>query len=90
MNCTIRDALVFENGQMNRRDFSFEASGVSGELFHGLAVFPGFADVHVHFREPGFSYKETIYTGSRAAARGGYAAALTLAGRLCFLSLRSP
>ena len=34
--------------------------------------FPGFADVHVHFREPGFSYKETIGTGSRAAAHGGY------------------
>ena len=38
----------------------------------GLAVFPGFVDVHVHFREPGFSYKETIAAGSRAAARGGY------------------
>ena len=36
------------------------------------AVFPGFCDVHVHFREPGFSYKETIKTGSLAAARGGY------------------
>ena len=35
------------------------------------SVFPGFCDVHVHFREPGFSYKETIATGSRAAARGG-------------------
>ena len=35
-------------------------------------VFPGFCDVHVHFREPGFSYKETIYSGSRAAAHGGY------------------
>ncbi len=34
--------------------------------------FPGFCDVHVHFREPGFSYKETIRTGSLAAARGGY------------------
>ena len=34
-------------------------------------VFPGFCDVHVHFREPGFSYKESILTGSRAAARGG-------------------
>ena len=33
------------------------------------AVFPGFCDVHVHFREPGFSYKETIATGSRASAR---------------------
>ncbi|MBR1585846.1 MAG: dihydroorotase [Clostridia bacterium] len=37
-------------------------------------VFPGFCDVHVHFREPGFSYKETIRSGSRAAARGGYTA----------------
>ena len=35
-------------------------------------IFPGFCDVHVHFREPGFSYKETMITGSRAAARGGY------------------
>lgn len=37
-------------------------------------IFPGFCDVHVHFREPGFSYKETIYTGSASAARGGYTA----------------
>ena len=40
----------------------------------GVFVFPGFCDVHVHFREPGFSYKETIRSGSRAAARGGYTA----------------
>ena len=37
-------------------------------------VFPGFCDVHVHLREPGFSYKETIKTGTLAAARGGYTA----------------
>lgn len=37
-------------------------------------VFPGFADVHVHLREPGFSYKETIASGSLAAAHGGYTA----------------
>ena len=37
-------------------------------------IFPGFCDVHVHFREPGFSYKETIATGSLAAAHGGYTA----------------
>ena len=41
-------------------------------------VFPGFCDVHVHFREPGFSYKETIKTGSLAAARGGYTAVCTM------------
>ncbi len=37
-------------------------------------VFPGFADVHVHLREPGFSYKETIKTGTKACAAGGYTA----------------
>ena len=42
------------------------------------AVFPGFCDVHVHFREPGFSYKETIRTGSMAAAHGGYTAVCTM------------
>ena len=41
-------------------------------------VFPGFCDVHVHFREPGFSYKETISSGSKAAARGGYTAVCTM------------
>ena len=41
-------------------------------------VFPGFCDVHVHFREPGFSYKETIKSGSAAAARGGYTAVCTM------------
>ena len=41
-------------------------------------VVPGFCDVHVHFREPGFSYKETILTGSLAAARGGYTAVCTM------------
>src|SRR5699024_6259586 len=38
----------------------------------GQLVTPGLVDVHVHFREPGFTYKETIETGSKAAARGGF------------------
>ena len=42
------------------------------------AIFPGFCDVHVHFREPGFSYKETIRTGACCAARGGYTAVCTM------------
>ncbi len=41
-------------------------------------VLPGFCDVHVHFREPGFSYKETIETGSKASARGGYTSVCTM------------
>ena len=39
---------------------------------HGRLVVPGLVDVHVHLREPGFSYKETVLAGTRAAARGGY------------------
>ena len=44
----------------------------------GVFIFPGFCDVHVHFREPGFSYKETIASGSLAAAHGGYTAVCTM------------
>ncbi len=46
--------------------------------FGTLAVFPGFADVHVHFREPGFIYKETMETGAKAAAHGGYTSVCTM------------
>ncbi|MBE6036054.1 MAG: dihydroorotase [Clostridiales bacterium] len=42
------------------------------------SIFPGFCDVHVHFREPGFFYKESILTGSQAAAHGGYTAVCTM------------
>ncbi len=41
-------------------------------------LFPGFVDVHVHLREPGFFYKETIESGTRAAARGGYTAVCSM------------
>ena len=44
----------------------------------GFVVLPGFCDVHVHFREPGFSYKETVASGCAAAARGGYTAVCTM------------
>lgn len=45
-----------------------------GEVFqfNNFVVLPGFIDVHVHLREPGFSYKETVESGTLAAARGGY------------------
>ena len=41
--------------------------------FQNMVIFPGFVDVHVHLREPGFCYKETIASGTMAAARGGFA-----------------
>lgn len=81
----ITGANVFKNGVFRRMDVSVEGKSIAGvgcDLPHcdndiiiqsdGLFLVPGFADVHVHLREPGFSYKETIATGARAAARGGY------------------
>ncbi len=57
-------------------------AAVAEDLFsfasNEYVVFPGLCDVHVHFREPGFSYKETIQTGSMAAAAGGYTAVCTM------------
>ena len=53
------------------------SAGMRGQILQqsgGVFTFPGFCDVHVHFREPGFSYKETMVSGCRAAARGGYTA----------------
>lgn len=46
--------------------------------FENVVIFPGFVDVHVHLRQPGFSYKETIKSGTLAAARGGYTAVCSM------------
>ena len=66
----------------SRDDVFSVCDSVTKELLsHSLDkcfVFPGFCDVHVHFREPGFSYKETIATGSHAAAASGYTAVCTM------------
>ena len=65
-----------------REDVFSVCDSVTKELLsHSLDrcfVFPGFCDVHVHFREPGFSYKETILSGSSASAAGGYTAVCTM------------
>ena len=66
-------SVLVDNGRII--SISKEAPVVSDarviEFDHGC-LFPGFVDVHVHLREPGFSYKETIRTGTMACARGGY------------------
>ena len=56
-------------------DTSADCACLNNEKY---TLLPGFCDVHVHLREPGFSYKETIKTGSKAAARGGYTAVCTM------------
>ncbi len=50
------------------------SNSIDNISYDGIAIFPGLVDVHVHLREPGFSYKETIRTGSLAGAHGGYTA----------------
>ena len=86
MEYLLKNARVFVDGALHLADVFIRdgrivsisqgleapASAVSIDL-HNAAVFPGFVDVHVHLREPGFSYKETIRTGTLSAARGGFA-----------------
>ena len=62
-------------------DEHFVSDALSGTTVFGndnIVVFPGFCDVHVHFREPGFSYKETVKTGSLSAGAGGYTDVCTM------------
>ena len=82
MKFDFSNANIFANsntikGKMSEMEIPF-LSTCSVVDFSGYDILPAFIDVHVHFREPGFSYKETIATGSRAAARGGYYAACTM------------
>jgi len=65
--------ILIQDGRIVSIDRGLDAAGAHTFDLHQGAVFPGFVDVHVHLREPGFSYKETIRTGTLAAARGGYA-----------------
>ena len=55
-----------------------KSNGFSAFLSEKYLLLPGFCDVHVHFREPGFSYKETVRTGSMSAARGGFTDVCTM------------
>ncbi|MBQ7959681.1 MAG: dihydroorotase [Clostridia bacterium] len=83
MNCILKNATVYVNKEFTKKDVFIVDGTVTFEhspLFFdfqvipcdGKYIFPGFADVHVHLREPGFSYKENIETGTKAAAHGGY------------------
>ncbi|MBQ7383844.1 MAG: dihydroorotase [Clostridia bacterium] len=90
MKVFLKNAKIFKDGAFFASDF-FVTDGVLAladtmtknlysdfSVYENCYIFPGFCDVHVHFREPGFSYKETIRTGSLAAARGGYTAVCTM------------
>ena len=72
----MKGKMVYQNGSFYdsvRIDSSF-FRGIEGEVldFPNMLIIPGLVDVHVHLREPGFSYKETVATGTAAAAHGGF------------------
>ena len=89
MMAIFRDALVFDNGVMKKLNIRFDGatlSSVEGDLssfsstviIDNTVIIPGLCDVHVHLREPGFSYKETIASGTAASARGGFTAVCSM------------
>ncbi len=61
----IKDGKISAYG----KDLNYNCKNIDG---NGLVAMPSFLDMHVHFREPGYTYKEDIYTGSKAALKGGY------------------
>jgi dihydroorotase len=86
LNTLLKNAQIFTRNGFRKQDIvisdrkvllSFSENEIAMDAVYdlnGLFIIPGFADVHVHLREPGFSYKETIRTGSEAGAHGGYTA----------------
>lgn len=87
MTTLIKNALCYVGDGFEKNDVlinddiivsigaSISSDGVDNVFFaQDKYLIPGFVDVHVHLREPGFSYKETVLTGTKAAAKGGYTA----------------
>ena len=85
MKYLLNNGMVFVNNEFKQQDILIHddtISKISDSIlvsedvrfvdFHNCYIFPGFIDVHVHLREPGFLWKETIETGTKAAAHGGY------------------
>ena len=91
MKILLKGGNVYENGSFSKKDVAVSegfvseiSSSISADDFDMVfdvsdkSILPGFVDVHVHLREPGFSYKETIESGTQAAAKGGYSAVCSM------------
>ena len=86
-----RNAMVWTQNGFAKQDAIFDGSVLSFSnsqnasvsvpempVFSNCLILPGFCDVHVHLREPGFCYKETVSSGTASAARGGYTAVCSM------------
>lgn len=71
-------SVYFNKEQVNSIENFLRQSGCEKYINDNFVLLPSFCDVHVHFREPGFEYKETIKSGSLASARGGFTAVMTM------------
>ncbi len=91
MKMYFKNARLYKNGSFTSADALFDVSHFNildnvtndtdiptSRVFHNCYILPGFCDVHVHFREPGYLYKEDMASGSAAAAHGGYTAVCTM------------
>lgn len=92
MATLLKNGLVYQDGELVREDIlingdkiqalgtDLEEIAPDAKIFDldGKLVAPGLVDIHEHYREPGFTYKETIETGSKAAARGGFTTVCTM------------
>lgn len=78
----VRDILIDDDGKIDRIQAQIDAPGAETLELAGLTVSPGFVDTHVHFRDPGQTEKEDIFTGARAAAAGGYTTVVCMANTL--------
>ncbi len=88
MKQLFKNAKIYNNGEITMQDMLFDGAELSVfspsvsenavTVIENCIIFPGFCDVHVHLREPGFSYKETMETGTMAAAHGGYTAVMSM------------
>ncbi len=91
MEFAFKNAVVYKNQKITKHPEYICQAEIQGDVavssflkdvlsssVSEYGIFPGFCDVHVHLREPGFSYKETIKTGTMASARGGYTDVLSM------------
>jgi dihydroorotase len=70
--------LIVQDGAISETGVSLSRTGATVIDADGLIALPGLVDLHTHLREPGYEASETVLTGSRAAASGGYTAVFAM------------